>query len=57
MDRLGGVFGRGQPFEAETAQQTLGGDQLKGMVLHQQDAKRVTGHKKYTMSRASKGGM
>jgi hypothetical protein len=44
-------------LEAEAAKQALSGEQLKGMVLHQQDAKRVTGHKKYTMIQASKGGM
>ncbi|GAA0272404.1 hypothetical protein GCM10009086_30780 [Pseudomonas rhodesiae] len=57
MDGLRGVFAWCQSLEAEAAKQALSGEQLKGMVLHQQDAKRVTGHKKYTMIQASKGGM
>lgn len=56
-DRLLGVFGRGQSLETEAPEQALGGEQLKGMVLHQQDAKGVTGHRRHTVSQASMEGM
>ena len=56
-DCLSGVFRRGQLLKTKALEQALGGEQLKGMVLHQQDSKGVIGHRGHTVSEASMKGM
>lgn len=52
-DRLFGIFGWGQSVKTKASEQALCGQQLKGMVLHQQDAKGISGHRGHTLSQAS----
>ncbi|CPR96839.1 Uncharacterised protein [Chlamydia trachomatis] len=50
-----GVFHRGQLVEAETSEQALGGQELKGVILHQKNTERIAGHKEHTVRQASMG--
>lgn len=45
-DRLFGVFRQGLLRETEAFEQALSRDELKGMVLHQQDTQVMFGHKR-----------